>query len=82
MSHLSLVIVTKYVVPEAPKVLLLALLLDRLDLLWRQLERRAPQIIRQPLFLGARRDRDDVLIDTPTQRNLALADSVPREKNK
>jgi hypothetical protein len=46
------------------------------DLCWRKLEGHCAQVVTQPLLLRGGSNRDDILVDTPTQGYLARAYSV------
>ena len=57
-------------------MLLLPRLINLLNLRRRQLKCRRPQIVAQTLLLARRRDGHNVLIDAPSERDLARADGV------
>lgn len=70
------ILLIKLHLPKTPIMLLHPLLINLLNLRRRQLKARSPQVIAQPLLLRARRDRHNVLINAPPQRDLILADPI------
>jgi len=76
VSHSRPIILPKLILPKPSKVLLLPLLRNLLDLLRRKLERSHTQHIAQALLLGTSRYGHNILVNTPTERDLAFADGV------
>jgi hypothetical protein len=76
ISTLRPIIIRKLLSPKPTEVLLLPQLINFLNLLRRQLKRKSPQIITEPLLLPTRRDRNDILVNTPPQIDLVLAHSI------
>jgi hypothetical protein len=70
------VLIVEKLLPESPVVVGLTKLINLLDLSRRQLESCGSQVVAHSLFLGARRDRHDVLVDAPPQVDLILADRI------
>ena len=75
-SHSRPIVLAKLILPKPPKMLLLPLLRNLLDLLRRKLKRSHPKHIAQALLLGTSRYGHDILVDAPTERDLAFADGV------
>jgi hypothetical protein len=89
---LPLVILVELVPPEPSDMLLASCFVDLIqfsleyttqaqytylfDLCWRKLEGHCAQVVTQPLLLRGGRNRDDVLVNTPTQGDLAGAHSI------
>lgn len=74
--HLPPIIRLKLVVPERPKVLLRAKLIELLDLLGREFKSHGAQVIAHALLLAAGSNGHHILIHTPSQKNLTGVDGV------
>lgn len=70
------VVLRELVIPEPSEMLLRTQLINLLDLGRGEFKCHRAEVIRQPLFLSARGDGNNVLVDTPTQQDLALVDCV------